>query len=56
MAQGPDGAKNKPNLPEEKIFDRVIKVTPKTKLKGLRKAVLEELGMQDMCAASLFAI
>jgi len=30
--------------PEEKIFDRVVKVMPKTKLKGIRKAILEELG------------
>ena len=30
---------------EEKVFDQVIKVPPKTKLKGVRKAILEDLGV-----------
>ena len=42
--------------PEEKAFDRVVKVMPKTKLKGIRKAILEELGVQDMCTARIFLI
>ena len=42
--------------PEEKIFDRVVKVQQKTKLKGIRKAILEELGVQDMCRARLFVV
>jgi len=31
-------------------------VQQKTKLKGIRKAILEELGVQDICTARLFAI
>lgn len=31
--------------PEEKIFDKLIKVMPKKKLKDIRKAILEELGV-----------
>jgi len=34
----------------------MIKVMPKTKLKGIRKAVLEELGVQDICTARLYSI
>lgn len=40
--------------PEEKIFDRVIKVKPKEKLKGIRRTILEELGCQDSCTARLY--
>jgi len=29
---------------------------PKTKLKGIRKAILEELGVQDICTARIFAV
>ena len=29
---------------------------PKIKLKGIRKAILEELGVQDMCTARLFLL
>merc|ERR1712060_454822 len=39
---------------EEKVFDKVIKVMPKIKLKGIRKAILEELGVQDICTARLY--
>lgn len=42
--------------PEEKLFIRLIKVLPKTKLKGVRKAILEELGVQDMCTARLYSV
>ena len=35
----------KAESPEEKIFDRVIKIKPKEKLKGIRKAILEEMGV-----------
>ena len=41
---------------EEKIFDRVIKVKPKTKLKGIRRQILEELGVQDICTARIFMV
>ena len=40
--------------PEEKVFDHQVKIPPKTKLKGVRKAILEELGVQDMCTARLY--
>jgi len=42
--------------PEEKTFDRVVKVIPKTKLKGLRKAILEEVGVQEMCTARIYSV
>jgi len=42
--------------PEEKIFDRIVKINPKTKLKGIRKAILEELGCEDMCTARLYSV
>lgn len=34
----------------------MIKVMPKMKLKGIRRAILEELGVQDICKARLFAV
>ena len=39
----------------EKIFDKSVKVPPKTKLKGVRKAILEELGLHELCTARLYA-
>ena len=32
-------------IPEDKPFDLVVRVPPKTKLKGVRKAILEDLGV-----------
>lgn len=46
----------KPGAAEEKSYDRTVKVQPKMKLKGIRKAILEELGVQDICTARLFSI
>ena len=34
----------------------MVKVLPKTKLKGIRKAILEELGVQDICTARLYSM
>ena len=51
-----EAAKTETMNPEEKIFDRVVKVQQKTKLKGIRRSILEELGVQDMCTARLYAV
>lgn len=42
--------------PEEKVYDRVIKVMPKVKLRGIRKAILEELGVEDICTARIYSV
>jgi|Transcript_3996 hypothetical protein len=34
----------------------MIKVKPKSKLKGIRKQLLEELGVQDICTARIYSV
>ena len=40
---------------EEKVFDRSVKVPPKTRLKNIRRAILENLGVQDICTARIYS-
>ena len=44
----------KPKL--EKVFDRSIKVGTKTRLKEIRKTILEQIGVEDICTARIFKI
>ena len=48
-----NGNKEKKN--GEKVYDQEIQLCPKTKLKGLRKAILEQLGHHDMYDARLYS-
>ena len=46
---------NKNNY-EEKVFDRQIKVGLKTRLRAIRKTILEQIGVEDICTARLFKV
>lgn len=54
-AQEDADKEEKPKEKEEKVFDRWIKVPPKTRLKNIRKAILENLGVQDICTARVYS-
>ena len=45
----------KPKVKEEKVFDRSVRVPPKTRLKNIRRFILENLGVQDICTARIYS-
>jgi len=44
-----------PKMKEAKVFDRWVKVPPKSRLKNIRKFILEDLGVQDICTARIYS-